>query len=725
MALSLRASRNFKPQLIGAVRSKSGSIPLALQRISSNVFNEQHQLRVLGTDLYGKLKEASQTGKPLNKEDADKVASGIQAWAMERGAVHFVHWFSPIRGENAEKHDSFIDLNFKNGDLKVDFSGSKLFQGETDGSSFPNGALRATHSAAAYTGWDTSSPPFIKGDSLFIPSSFVAWTGESLDEKTPLLRSNSVINENGIRLLRALGDNNSQRVVSNVGWEQEFYVIDLEDFQRRPDIQITGRTLIGAPPPRGQQTSVNYFGSVPLRVKQFFKDAQAELWSLGISLATFHNEVAPAQHETAPIFSLTNVAADQNALAMKVLSEHGFRHGLAILFHEKPFKGLNGNGKHNNWGLNTNTGQNLFVPGKTPLAQRIFIAFTAALIRGLNLHGDAIRAGVSGAANDHRLGAQEAPPAIISCYLGQNLTNHLEKIIAGGPLEGYSSNQGIIRIGANSVMEIKRPLEDRNRTAPFPFCGNRWECRAVGGSQNINFPLAVINTVMAESLGFLAKRIESMNGNVRDAVALTLKENMRVVFNGNGYSEEWLAEAERRGLHNLRNTPAALEAFGAKKNIDLFSSTKVFSEKEFLARKSIMYQAYNNQVQMEAATLLDMIRTGVIPAIVRDLENTSTPAHGGIYTKTFDKKKRLLQNLVDGVEKLEELQDGYHSGGHGESSEESEKRDANHSLKVLEQMEEVRKHSDAAELLVEAKLWPFPKYSEILYRHHNEGEFIK
>jgi len=710
--------------MLKATRALLSAVPVALQKLGTRVFNDSEQLGVLGQDLFNRLKAASYTGKPLSKGDADRVARSVQKWAMERGAINYVHWFSPVRGENAEKHDSFIDLDYKTGNMIIDFNGNKLFQGETDGSSFPNGSLRATHMAAAYTGWDTTSPPFIKGDCLFIPSSFIAWTGDSLDEKTPLLRSHAAINQHGLRLLRLLGDTEAARVISNVGWEQEFHVIDLDDYLRRPDLLNCGRTLIGAAPIRGQQTSLNYFGSIPMRIKAFFTAAQSELWSVGVSLQTLHNEVAPGQHETAPIFSVTNVAADQNTLTMKVLSEMAYRNGLAVLFHEKPFMGLNGNGKHNNWGLNTDTGKNLFVPGNNAEAQRSFITFVAALIRGINNHGDVIRAAVSGAANDHRLGAQEAPPAIISVYPGIKLTRHLESVIAGGPLEGYGTGQpDMLKFGASAVLEVKKPLEDRNRTAPFPFCGNRWECRAVGGGQNINFPLASINTIMAESMAHVANRIESLNGNVREAVAQVLKENIRVVFNGNGYGQEWVEEAAKRGLPNLRNTPAALAAFGSKKNIELFGSMKVLSETEFLARKNIMYDAYIKQIKMEMTCLLDMIKTGVIPAIIGDFDSTSKSKIGSHYDKYVQDKKTLYANLMEATEKLEAMKSGFaNRDGHDDGSEEQDKADANYCLEVLKQMLEVRKYCDRAEMVCQGKLWPYPKYNDMLYRHHYEGE---
>eukprot|EP00697_Spironema_sp_BW2_P008162 gnl/Spiro4/22673_TR11186_c0_g1_i1.p1 gnl/Spiro4/22673_TR11186_c0_g1~~gnl/Spiro4/22673_TR11186_c0_g1_i1.p1 ORF type:complete len:609 (-),score=194.19 gnl/Spiro4/22673_TR11186_c0_g1_i1:531-2357(-) len=593
------ARRLFSPSIspalaqvrgIAANTTSSSMLPAPLAAISSNLFNLETMRRECAPDVFAAFQECQRTGTPMPKDLANQLANTLQYWAMSRGAVVFSHWFSPLRGSNAEKYDSFIDLNYTTGSILVDFSGSKLFGGETDGSSFPHGGLRATHAAGAYTAWDTTSPPFVLNDTLYIPASFIAWTGQALDERTPLLRSQDAVNEYGVRLLRALGDKKVQRVDSKVGWEQEFFVIDKNNFLARPDLRQTGRSLIGALPSLGQQTEFYYFNAVPQRVRTFMRDVQQQMWRVGIPINTMHNEVAPAQHEISPIFSVVNIAMDQNILAQKILRETAEKHDLAVLFHEKPFAGLNGSGKHNNWGLNTDTGVNLFVPGKSPADQSRFMAFVAVLVRGLDMHGDLLRCSVATANNDHRLGAQEAPPAIISLSTGRNLEEHIKRVVAGDDLPGYSSaSYSTLEFGTNAVPSLMRPREDRNRTAPFPFCGNRWEFRAVGSSQNIALPLMILNTIVADSMLALAKDLE--NGRpLRDAVANLFKQHQRVIFNGNGYSPEWHAEAARRGLPNLQNSVDATATFASDKNKQLFASMKVLGPEEVDARQTILFE---------------------------------------------------------------------------------------------------------------------------------------
>ena len=461
---------------------QSVPLPSSLANINNAVLDDAVLMKLVDPEIYYAFARCRATGLPMEKEDANALAQCIREWAQSKGCIGYSHWFSPMRGPiHGEKLETFVAVDFATDRLIVNLTGSELFQTETDGSSFPNGGLRETHQAAAYIGWDTGSPPFVYRQTLYIPSAFVSWSGEALDQKTPLLRANLAVNEQSVRLLRHLGDENTKEVVCNIGWEQEFFLITREMYFARPDLVATGRTLMGAPPLNGQELSTHYFSRLPLQVNRFMAEAREKMWELGILINCTHNEVAPSQHEISPIFSLANLAADTNVLAMDVLRDLAFEHGFAILFHEKPFAGINGSGKHNNWGLNTNTGANLFVPGKTEHEKRRFIAFVTALLRGVNKHGDLLRCGVSTAGNDHRLGAQEAPPAIITLYLGEALEQHVKQVADGGPITAYGTQHKQIEISA-PVADIKATPEDRNRTAPFPWCGNRFEFRAVGGT---------------------------------------------------------------------------------------------------------------------------------------------------------------------------------------------------------------------------------------------------
>ena len=492
--------------------------------------------------------------------------------------------------------------------------------GETDGSSYPQGGLRGTHYAGAWTAWDMTSPPYVKDETLFIPAVLVSQKGEALDEKTPHLRSMDAINREGVRLLRLLGDTKTQEVVSNNGPEQEFFLIDREYYVKRPDLVSCGRTVVGAPPPKGQEECLNYFGTLAPKVKRVLVDFHTEMWKLGMSNAVMHNEVAPGQHEISPIFALTNVSADQNALCQDVLSQSAMKNGLKLLLHEKPFAGINGSGKHCNWGLNTDTGRNLYVPGKTSAEQQIFVAFVSVLAYAIKVHGDTLRASIGHAGNDHRLGAQEAPPAIISLGTGLSLEEHLKNVIEGGPLEGYGDACTVLGGICNAVADLNARFEDRNRTAPVPFCGNRFEFRAVGSAQNVAFPLAVLNTAVAEGMSKLSSMIEE-GLTPRDAVASMLKENFGAIFNGDGYSEEWQVEAAKRGLANLKIGIEAVDKLADAKNVELFEKMHVMSERELLARKQVLLQAYANILTVEASTMVQMMETGVIPACAKDLKS--------------------------------------------------------------------------------------------------------
>lgn len=681
--------------------------------INRNRFDDHKLKDAVNAEVYTEFHKCLKDGSPLSKSAGNAVAEALMKWAMDLGAVQYAHWFSPIRGANGLKLDAFLDYDFGGQgtldgtmkDMKVDFSGSKLFFNETDGSSFPNGGLRQTHRAAAFMNWDRLSPPFVRNGVLYLPSSFVTHNGDAIDEKTPLLRSEEAINEHGLRLLRCLGDNESQKVVSNVGWEQEFFVVDREAFLARPDLMSCGRMLVGAQPSRGQQTDFNYFNKTNPRVRQFFDDVQAELLNVGIPLTVFHNEVAPSQHEFSPIFKLTNVAADENILSMEVCEDVAVRHGLSILFHEKPFAGINGSGKHSNWGLNTDTGKNLYVPGKDDAAQESFMAFVAALTRAVHLHGDIIRTGVATASNDHRLGAQEAPPAIMSLYTGDIMYSQIEKILAGGDLPGYGMSTTSVNFGSTAVSPVQANLEDRNRTAPFPFCGNRFEFRAVGSTQNIAFPISILNTAVAESIGALASEIEG-GKSVREAVADMFDTHKAAIFNGDGYSDEWPVEAAERGLPNLRNTVEAVESLCSDKNKQLFSSVGVFSPEELGARQEIMFEKYINDLTIEADCLLDMMQTGALPACAKDLSVMGSLAGN---------RSSAYSNLETEVNQLQDIVDNL-------PSDDSVGDQAKYCVESIKpQLEAVRAASDTAERLVDADLWPFPKYKDILYTHHSEA----
>merc|ERR1711907_504066 len=694
----------------------SKTLPAELQALCSNKFDWPTMEKAISAETFSKFKASVDDGSSLDKAAANEIAAAMQEWAMERGAVQYAHWFSPVRGEpmealNGLKYDAFVDLDFGTPDVVKDivaggFNGGKLFLNETDGSSFPNGGLRATHTAAAFNSWDRISPPFVRGDTLYIPAAFVAWTGAALDHKTPLLRSQEAINKEGLRLLKHLGDTTAKSVVSNVGWEQEFFLIDREMYIKRPDLVLTGRTVLGALPARHQQTDANYFTQCSPRVKKCFEEIQAEMWRVGICMSVYHNEVAPAQVEMSPIFSLTNIANDQNQVAFEVTNEVAKRNGLMALYHEKPFAGINGSGKHNNWGLNTDSGKNLYNPGKTSESQADFAAFVAALTYAVNVHADAIRCSIATAGNDHRLGAQEAPPAIISLYTGLTMEAHLAAIKGGGALAGYADAGKAIEYGSNAMQTIMGGQEDRNRTAPLPFCGNRFEFRAVGSSQNIAFPLAVLNTAVADGCAAISDKIEA-GASPRDAVAAVLKEHWRCIFNGDGYSEEWPVEAGKRGLLNLKNTPEALATFANEKNQVLFEKYGVWTREETIARSEIHHEQYVSQVAMEAETMLEMMDTGIIPACATDLLKFEGTTLGGDRATLYGDMAKANEKLRTAVAGIPE--DAHDAAAYIAGS-------------VIPEMVAVRELADTAEKKCSRELWPYPTYGEVIYSHMSEGE---
>jgi len=699
-------------QILGAQR-RAFSTPASIAAAGRLCLDDAKLAAAVGPDTWAAFKDARSSGAPCDKKTANAVAEAMKEWAFSHGAVNYAHWFSPVRGApiealNGLKHDSFIDLDFSSKEIikpvKEDFSGSKLFFNETDGSSFPNGGTRATHTAAAYMSWDRMSPVFVKGDTLYIPASFVAWTGAALDEKTPLLRSQNAINEQGLRLLRHLGDTDAQQVVSNVGWEQEFFFVDREMWLQRPDLIASGRTLLGAEPPRGQQLSTNYFTRVQPRIKACLDDWCNAQIEAGICSAVFHNEVAPGQHEQSPVFSLTNVASDQNILAMELLNDIASDHNLVTLYHEKPFAGINGSGKHSNWGLNTDTGKNLYAPGKTSETQADFTAFVTALTHAITQHADVLRCSIATAGNDHRLGAQEAPPAILSLYTGVNMEAKLKGVaFEGADLACYAPSGKEVDYGCTNTAPIVGAEEDRNRTAPIPFCGNRFEFRAVGSSQNISFPLAVLNTAVADGLDTISNKIEA-GSSPRDAVAAVLADNWHGIFNGDGYSQEWQDEAAERGLLNLKDSAKAWATFDLPKNVELFEKFKVFTAAETVARKNIALEAYSMQIDIEARALLKMLDSQVMPALANDLatyENFDTGVN----------RKALYSKVADGTNALRDAIQGQPEG---------EQAAADYAADVLRPaMDEVREVTDQAEDL--CSNWPFPSYQDMVFNHQNEA----
>eukprot|EP00656_Telonema_subtile_P021866 TRINITY_DN2290_c0_g1_i1.p1 TRINITY_DN2290_c0_g1~~TRINITY_DN2290_c0_g1_i1.p1 ORF type:complete len:701 (+),score=206.28 TRINITY_DN2290_c0_g1_i1:81-2183(+) len=695
------------------IRDRFSSAPHTIAAAGSRCLDDAKLAAAVGPDVWATFKDARDSGAPCDKKTANAIADAMRDFAYSHGAVNYAHWFSPVRGApiealNGLKHDSFIDLDFGSSEVikpvKEDFSGAKLFFNETDGSSFPNGGTRDTHTAAAYMSWDRMSPAFINNDTLYIPASFVAWTGAALDEKTPLLRSQNAINEQGLRLLRHLGDNDTKKVVSNVGWEQEFFFIDREMWLERPDLIASGRTLLGAPPARGQQTSANYFSRLHPRVKSCMDDWCNAQIEAGICSSVFHNEVAPGQHEQSPVFSLTNVASDQNVLAMELLNDIASEHNLVALFHEKPFAGINGSGKHSNWGLNTDTGKNLYAPGKTAETQADFTAFVTALAHAITQHGDVLRCSIATAGNDHRLGAQEAPPAILSLYTGEHLGDALKAVAFDGKdLACYDPQGQLVDFGCTNTAPLTGAQEDRNRTAPIPFCGNRFEFRAVGSSQNISFPLAVLNTAVADGLNTISNKIEA-GSSPRDAVAAVLADNWHGVFNGNGYSEEWQVEAAERGLLNLKDTPTSWARFDLPKNTELFEKYGVFTPAETTARKNIALDGYAMHIEIEGNALLKMLDTAVMPVLAQDLENYAN----------FDvgvDRASLYKKVAAGTNVLRDVLGGIPEG-------EQEAADYCAST-VRPAMDAVREVTDQAENLCEN--WPFPSYQELLFNHQNEA----
>ena len=685
----------------------------------SLVFDDRVMKERLSEDIYASLKKTIDENVRLDEAVADAVAEEMKNWALENGATHFTHWFQPLTGVTAEKHDSFITPS-SDGGVIMEFSGKELIKGEPDASSFPSGGLRATFEARGYTAWDPTSYAFIKDHTLCIPTAFCSFSGEALDKKTPLLRSMQAINRQAMRILKIFGTD-AKYVKTSVGAEQEYFLIDQELWKQRPDLKYTGRTLFGAMPPKGQEMDDHYFGVIKPRVSEFMEDLNIELWKLGILAKTEHNEVAPAQHELAPIYATTNIATDGNQLTMEIMKKVANRHGLVCLLHEKPFAGVNGSGKHNNWSIATDTGVNLLSPGKTPYENAQFLLFLAAVIQAVDDYQDLLRLSVATAGNDHRLGANEAPPAIISVFLGEELTAIIDAIKEDKPYQGTEEVK--MKLGVHSLPRFSRDTTDRNRTSPFAFTGNKFEFRSLGSSNSIACCNIMLNTAVAESLRQYADELEKstdFENDLHELIKRVFKEHERILFDGNGYGEEWVKEAtEVRGLSNLVTTADAMPKLLDKKNMDMLQSHKVFTEAEIHSRCEIMLENYVKTVNIEGLTMVDMVRKNYLPAIERYLyrlsqttvlmRQVSENVKCKYEVSTMERLSELTDYIMDAVIELEEALAEFKTIGDVFKSSEFV-RDT-----MLPRMDKLRKFVDEAEMLTSQRDWPFPSYGQLLF----------
>ena len=689
------------------------------EEFGSMVFSDAVMQQRLPAEIYSALRSARQYGKRLTLAEADVVAEAMRDWAIERGATHYTHWFQPMTGITAEKHDSFLSPA-KDGGALPEFSGRELIHSEPDASSFPSGGLRATFEARGYTAWDPTSYAFVKDGVLCIPTVFASYGGEAIDKKTPLLRSMDALNIQALRILKLFGDTQTAAVRANAGAEQEYFLIDRGVYEQRPDLIYTGRTLLGARPPKGQELDDHYFGAIKPRVAAFMRELDEELWRLGVPAKTEHNEVAPAQHELACVYSTVNVAADHNQLVMECMKRVADRHGMVCLLHEKPFAGVNGSGKHNNWSLSTDRGENLLNPGDTPEENAQFLLILTAVLQAVDEYQDLLRISVAGASNDHRLGGSEAPPAILSVFLGDEITGILDSIENGTPYESGEKVQ--FKVGVHVLPRFPKDTSDRNRTSPFAFTGNKFEFRMVGSSQSISEANIILNTAVADVLRRYADELEGaadFESALHELIKRSIREHRRIIFNGNGYEEAWVREAARRGLCNYRSTPDCVPHLLDAKNAELFRRNRVFSETELRARCEIVLDHYAKEVRIEALTLLDMLRKDVLPAVSRFTGALSATAHekkklcgesACRYEKTAAAElSARAAKLWDGAEKLEKavrrIDDGRLST---ESAVEICRGE------ILPEMETLREISDGAELIMDRAAWPYPSYGEIL-----------
>ena len=695
------------------------SIP---EMYGSLVFNDKVMRSKLPKDMYKALKKTIENGTHLELDVANSVAVAMKEWATENGATHYTHWFQPMTNVTAEKHDSFISPT-GDGQVIMDFSGKELVKGEPDASSFPSGGLRATFEARGYTAWDPTSPAFIKDKTLYIPTAFCSYSGEALDKKTPLLRSMDVLNKEAVRILYILGNKEVRHIDTTVGPEQEYFLVDKDLYKKRKDLIFCGRTLLGASAPKGQEMEDHYFGALKPRVAAYMHDLDEELWKLGIPAKTKHNEVAPAQHELAPVFDTTNVAVDHNQLTMEIMKKVADKHNMVCLLHEKPFEGINGSGKHNNWSMSTDTGVNLLDPGKTPAENTQFLVFLVAVIKAVDDYADLLRVSVASAGNDHRLGANEAPPAIVSIFLGDELTDVLKSI----ENDTFFSNKHAVQmdIGAKVLPHFIKDTTDRNRTSPFAFTGNKFEFRMLGSAASVANPNIVLNTAVAEVLAEFSASLkdvpeEEMESAVHALLKKTIEEHKRIIFNGNGYTDEWVEEAEKRGLYNLKTTPDALPHFIAEKNIELFTKHGIFTREELFSRYDIWLENYYKTINIESNTLAEMIQKQVIPSVytyVEKLADTAAAKKSVVADISVASEAALiskLSTLADTMAKdLETLKAD--TAKALASSDDVLACSKAYQGTVLEDMEVLRKSADEAEALIPDELLPYPTYDELLF----------
>ena len=688
-----------------------------------NVFNDTVMQERLPKKVYKNLRKTIEEGKDLDLETADVIAHEMKEWAIEKGATHYTHWFLPLTGVTAEKHDSFVSAPLPSGKVLMSFSGKELIKGEPDASSFPSGGLRATFEARGYTAWDCTSPAFVRQDAggatLCIPTAFCSYTGEALDQKTPLLRSMEAINKEALRLLRLFGNTASKKVTPSVGAEQEYFLVDAEKFEQRKDLIYTGRTLFGAMPPKGQELDDHYFGTIRQRIASFMRDVNIQLWKVGVTAKTQHNEVAPAQHELAPIYSEANIAVDQNQLTMQTLKRVACQHGMKCLLHEKPFAGVNGSGKHNNWSITTDDGINLLEPGKTPHENTQFLLVLACILKAVNVHADLLRESAADPGNDHRLGANEAPPAIISIFLGEQLEDVVDQLISTGEAT-HSLNGGKLDTGVSTLPELSKDATDRNRTSPFAFTGNKFEFRMVGSRDSIANPNIVLNTIVAEAFADacdILEKADDFDLAVHDLIKEYLTDNQRIIFNGNGYSDEWVAEAERRGLPNIKSMVEAIPAITTDKSIKLFERFSVFTKAELESRAEIQYEAYAKAINIEARTMIDMASKQFLPAFIKYTKTLADTVlavkeagvDAAVQTEALKEVSALMAETKAALDVLVKVTD------EAAAKEEGEVQANFYHSDVVPAMEALRAPVDKLEMIVDKEAWPMPSYGDLIF----------
>ena len=688
-----------------------------------NVFNDTVMQERLPKKIYKNLKKTIEEGKELDLETADVIAHEMKEWAIEKGATHYTHWFLPLTGVTAEKHDSFISAPLPSGKVLMSFSGKELIKGEPDASSFPSGGLRATFEARGYTAWDCTSPAFVRQDAsgavLCIPTAFCSYTGEALDQKTPLLRSMEAIDKESLRLLRLFGNTTSRKVTPSVGAEQEYFLVDAEKFLQRKDLIYAGRTLFGAMPPKGQELDDHYFGTIRQRIAAFMRDVNIELWKVGVSAKTQHNEVAPAQHELAPIYTKVNIAVDHNQIVMQTLKRVASQHGMKCLLHEKPFAGVNGSGKHNNWSLVTDDGINMLEPGKTPHENTQFLLVLTCILKAVNQYADLLRESAADPGNDHRLGANEAPPAIISVFLGEQLEDVLEQLISTGEAT-HSLKGGTLQTGVTTLPDLYKDATDRNRTSPFAFTGNKFEFRMVGSRDSIANPNIVLNTIVAEAFAEacdVLEQADDFDKAVHDLIKEYATENQAIVFNGNGYSEEWVKEAERRGLPNIKSMVEAIPAITTEKAVQLFERFNVFTRAELESRAEIQYEAYAKAINIEARTMIDMASKQFVPAFIgytKTLADTinsvkAAGADASVQLEILNEVSALLKETKEALQVLVKLTE--EAAGKEEGPEQANFYHSD----VVPAMEALRAPVDKLEMIIDKEVWPMPSYGDLIF----------